>query len=160
MATTTAAIRDVMRRTVRSLVPSVLANVRYTLHDERGDFETWAEANPTAAFRRVAIRSTGSIEPPVVSNTDQEWISTGIDVVIAYPRDHRYGAQLRLDLDDVIEADLRQIEHAIGTNGYAALDLTTGGDALVMTEATERLPGAANVYGLLRLSAGFWRVMP
>lgn len=160
--TTTAAIRDVMVSTVKGLTPSTLQNVRYVPHSERVELRTFAEENPHSSFRRYSIKSIGLIEPPVVSNLDREWVETEIELEIAYPRDHRYGAQLKLDLDDVVELDLRQIEHAIGSNGYATLDLTTGGDAAVTTVETMRDDGgglAPVVYGVIRLRAGYWRAM-
>jgi len=159
VGTTAGAVRDLMRATVRAVAPELRSDVKWKPYDERADFRTWADANPTAAFRQFSIKTVGEIPPPVVSNTDVEWVETSVECVSAYPRDYRYGAQHHLSLDDVIESDLRQLEHAIGTNGYAALDQATGNEALVTTEATFREPGGAVVFGVLRLRVGFWRSM-
>ena len=165
MATTTAAaIRDVMRSTVKALTPATLAEVKFRPFQQRSmsgfDFRQWCEKSPTAAFRLVSILDEGTITPPVVSNMDREWVEKEFLVQVSYPRDHRYGSQAGLDLHDVIESDLRQIEHAIGTNGYATLDLSTGGDACVVTTGTQREEGEACLYGQIRLSVQFWRAMP
>lgn len=160
MATTSAQVRDVMRRTVRALTPAILAHVKFKAHDERVDFRTHALQNPKAAFRVFSIRDSGAVVGPVVSNTAREWIETVFEVVVAYPRDHSYGPQLAMDLDDVIESDLRQIEHSIGTNGYQQLELSTGGDAQSITGSTTREQALAVVFGVLTLNVGFWREMP
>lgn len=157
--TTAAAIRDLMRTTVKALTPTFLENARYKPFAERVDFRAWCEANTTAAFRWFSIRDLGNIAPPVVSNTDREWIETQFEVVIAYPTDHRYGRDMALDLDDCQEGDLKQVEHAIGTNGYQTLDVSTGGDACVTTVETAREQGPACVFGVLRLSVRYWRSM-
>jgi hypothetical protein len=158
--TTSAGVRDLMRETIRALTPNVRSDARWRTHDERVDFRIWAEQNPTAAFRMFSIKTEGQLQPPVVSNTDVEWVETQFELVAAYPRDYRYGGgQHILDLDDVIESDLRQIEHAIGTNGYQSLEQVTGTEATVQTVDTIREPGIAAVFAVLRLRVMYWRVM-
>lgn len=160
MATTTAAaIRDVMRSTVRALTPPGLVNVPYQAHDERVEFRRWAEQTKGGAFRWFSIRDMGAIEPPVVSNADVEWVVTRFVCQVAYPRDYRYGGQLAMDMDDVIELDLRKIEHAIGTNGYSAIESAVG-NATVTTDGTARDEEDACVFGVLTLTVRYWRAMP
>jgi hypothetical protein len=160
MAVTTAAeIRDAMRSAVRAITPSLLAHVPFKAHDERVPLRQWAELNKTAAFRWFSVRDTGDVVPPVVSNMDRDRVETTFEFVTAYPLDYRYGNQLALDMDDVVESDLRQVEHKIGSNGYSLLDLTTGGDATVTTIGTSRESGESCAFGVLRLRVEFWRQM-
>jgi hypothetical protein len=154
-----ASIRDTMITTVAGLTPTTLSGNRYKKHDQRmSDFRAWCEQNPGPAFRRFSIRGTGAQEPPEVTNTDVEWIWTEIEAVVAYPLDFRGGPQMTLDRDDLIEEDMRQIENAIGTNGYSTIE--SAGAGTVTTSSIEREPGQACDFGVLRLRTGFYRAMP
>jgi hypothetical protein len=159
MATTGAAIRDAMIALVEAITPSTHAGDKFVAHREVQPFRDWADANPGGCLRRFSIRSTGALTPPEATNTDIEWVSTDFACVVAYPVNGRQGEDWLLDLDDVIEADLRAIEHRIGTNGYANYAQQTAG-ATVTTTGTAREEGGAVVYGVLELHAGFYRVMP
>lgn len=161
--TTSAAIRDLMRTMVGELTPTLLANVPFKPFDERSmsgfEFREWCEKNPTGAFRRVSILDEGNEDGPVVSNTDREWIEREFLVQIAYPRDHRYGAQQKMDLHDVAESDMKQVEHKIGTNGYARYNTDLSGAATITKLGVSRESGPACVFSLLRLSVRYWRSM-
>jgi hypothetical protein len=160
-STSDSSIVAAMRDRVKDLEPALLPRLRpvgrFELHDEQFPIRIWAEQNPGAALRRVSIRASGRHEPPEVSNHVQEYVSTTIEIVIPYPRDVRYGNQRGLDRDAVISSDLKQIDDAIGTNGYASLDLSTGGDALVVTTSVEREEGISCVFGVITLRASYWR---
>jgi hypothetical protein len=147
-----------MSAALKALTPQGLSHVTFREHKLRGDFRDWCNQNPNGAFRLFSIRGTGRTEPPAVTNTDVEWVSTEIECVIAYPLDYRAGPQLTLDRDDLIEDDLRQIDNTIGTNGYLAIE--NAGAGVVVTIETRREEGIACAFGVLTMSAGFWRAMP
>jgi hypothetical protein len=154
-----ASIRDTMATTVIGLTPPVISSKRFTKYDHRvSDFRAWCEQNPTGCFRKFSIRGTGTQSPPEVTNTDVEWINTEIEAVIAYPLDFKGGPQMTLDRDDLIEDDLRQIENAIGTNGYQTIE-SAGAGTVTTIEAT-REEGQACAFAVLRLAVGFYRAMP
>jgi hypothetical protein len=156
MTTTAAAIRDAMIALVEGLTPTTLASDRFLAHREGLDFRTASEANPPACLRRFSIRTTGTVSPPTVTNTDVEWVETDLECVIAYAPNGRHGAKFLTDLDDAIEHDLRQIEHTIGTNGYAFYAQATAG-ATVTTVDSTREDGGPVTFAVLNLHAGFYR---
>lgn len=161
MATTTlSAIRTLMRQTVVGLTPQTQAHVTFTTWDEVGpSFRRWAEESAPAALRRFTIVDSGNVSVPNATNIDREWVETDVDVVVAYPRDHRYGSSGNLDVHDTIELDLKQIKHAIGPEGYAALDTVTTGDACVVQAQQLREDGDAVMFGILKMRVGYWRAM-
>jgi hypothetical protein len=159
VTTTSAAIRDLMRTTVAGLTPSVMAADRFRAHrEEQGPpFRIWCEANPQAALRLFSIRDLGAIESPALTNADVELVSTEFEAVVCYPNDSRYGRTGQIGQDDVIEADQRQIDRAIGTTGYATLDTTTGGAAVVVTRTVSRELANACTFLSIRFAVQYWR---
>lgn len=156
--TTLAAVIDVMRTAVKGVTPTTHAGVAYKPWNEWGDFRGWAERAPAGAFRWFSIRRDGGITPPAVTNTDLEEVEAEVECVVAYPKDYRYGQQMAKDMDDCIEADLMQVEHKIGTNGFQTIE--TAGDACSLTLSSEIEDGTACAFGVLRLRVIWKRDMP
>lgn len=121
-ATLAASIRDRIIAVITALSPSSLATgAGNAFHEYRnegdGDFIAWAEKNPAAAFRRFQVRDDGTDEPPAVTNMDIEERSVTFEIVISYPQSARTGHKQALSRDDVIAADFRQIDFAVGICG-------------------------------------------
>lgn len=151
-------IRDAMIAVVEDIVPSTLSSDRFRPHREHGDFRDWAIAHPNGCLRRFSIRASGDVSPPLVTNTDVEWVETGFECVVAYAAGGRHGEKFLTAIDDVMESDLRLIEHRIGTNGYAHYGQNIA-RASVTTVGTLREQGLV-AFGVLTLNAGFYRSMP
>lgn len=156
--TTAAAIRNAIVARIARLVPVIEAE-RFIPSQELSDFRDAAERNKTGCFRRYSVRFMGAVTPPLVSNTDVERVGDDIEVVVAYPTTGRFGAKALHALDDVIASDLRQIEHEVGSNGFANLntDLAMVGAATVLTVGQAREDGPAVTFGVLRLRVEFYR---
>lgn len=166
MTTTAAAIRDQMITEVLTLTPATLGDTHpYRLHS---DWERTVREQARAqadVVRLFSIRDTGDLRGPSVSNTDVEWVETVLEFVMAYSikSTSRWGTAAGRDLDDVMEADLKQIEKRIGPSGYAALEGVVGDRALVFggpdwpqrsREVDEQV-----TFSVLRLRVGFYRSM-
>ncbi len=149
---TAASVRDELSGAVADLTAESLAHVKFRAHDNRIDFRTWCNQNPTAAFRRYQIRDVGSVGGSEVYDSQQAWHVTEMECVVAYPRDYRYGHDALIDLDEVLWEDLNAIDNAIGSN--AAAGATT---ACVTTIDKTTEDGAACVFAVLRLQTEFWR---
>ena len=160
MTTTAAAIRDKMITTVEALTPTVSSGERFRLVvDDDGEFRNWADMNPVAALRRFAIYELGTIRPPEVSSTVEQWTDEDFECVLAYPRKSlsRYGAKAFRSLMDTIKSDQKQIEDAIGTNGYQSLETSA---VAVVTSGEWRLEKSpACLFGVLPLRVQYWRAM-
>ena len=115
-------IRDRLLTLVESLTPAAPATPKFLRHraERDGDLIDWAEKNPAACLRRVSAREVGQDEPPTVSNMTEERVTSVLDVRIAYPQTHRYGADAARDRDDVMRADWKKIKYAISGDGGAA----------------------------------------
>lgn len=156
MATTVAAIREVMVSTVKALTPTSHAQRKFKPHRQDVDFRTWCEQNPAAAFRVFSIREDMTEhQGPFVTNTDLEELRTVLECQVAYPLEAEYinDAGMRrplLDRDDVLSEDRKKIRRAIGLNGYQTLD-AAGGNATVFEEQVTVEPLDACVYLVLRL---------
>ena len=124
-ATTSAAIRDVMATAVKALTPSLHGDIKFRAHDQRSmagtDFQLWCDKNPTASYRRFSITDDGTEQTTGASNTDVDWVETEYELAVAYPRDHRYGAQQKIDAFDVMASDRNQLSYAVGYRAFAAL---------------------------------------
>lgn len=156
--TTAGQIRDLMIRTVRGLTPTVAAERGFEPYrEDAGPIRRWADKTPIAAPRRFSVRDVGEVQPPTASDTEVAWVQTEFEVVVSYPYGHGWGSLAALSLDDVIELDAKQIEGAIGTDGYLMLDTSNGGEACVSTLATYREDGDACRFLVIRLSVQFWR---
>lgn len=119
MSTTASAIRDRMITLTQAVTPSTLADTKFRVHREAGDFRSWAMDNPTSCFRRFSVRDTFQTNEPDVTNLDLEWVSTFFDFSCAYPKTYRAGRDGNRDTDDLIEQDMHTLLHSIGTRGYA-----------------------------------------
>lgn len=119
-------IRDRILDVIELVDPVYLTSTRLRRWRQEGpaDFIKWSEDNASACFRRVSIRSTGDDEPPAVSNTDFEERRVVFDIAIAYPQNHRYGADNALDRDDVMTSDWREVDFQIGLCGRGNFGLT------------------------------------
>ena len=156
--TTVAAIRDRMIALVRALVPTVESGTKFVPYREQLDFRSWAEAHPDACLRRFSIATRGQVSPPEVTNTDVERVWVEMEAVVAYPVNSRFGERALASLHDVIASDLQQMEHRIGTNGYA-LYAASNPAATVLTLDTDRENGPVVMFGVLVLRVGFFRSM-
>ena len=143
--TTNALVRDRMLTVIEELVPTSDTQVRFERHqnDGRGDFIEWAESQPAAAYRRFQVRTTGSLEPPETSSGVEEERQITFTITVAYPLDHRYGGDLALDRDDIMDEDERRIENAIGMHGRANFTPPTYPDATWLGGGVDREEAAA-----------------
>lgn len=120
MATTTIKlIRDQQSTLIEALTPTSLSGQLFREHERRDDFREWAEETPGAALRKFYIEDVGDYAPPLSSNSDDEELITTIEVLVAYPKDSRYGAGERRTMNDVMREDMHQIDTAIGHRGTA-----------------------------------------
>lgn len=123
LATTPDLIRDRIIAVITALTPHTVAGDRFRPYRNEGggDFQAWAEANAVGCRRRFQVRRYGVSEPPDVSNEDFEERNVTFRILVAYPQTHRDGAGAALDRDDAMDADMFQIDHAIGMCGRANL---------------------------------------
>lgn len=117
--TTPEAIRDRIITVIESLTPRHDVGVRFARfrNEGRGDLDAWVVANAAGAHRRFQVRRIRQRDGAEVSNSDFEEVRCTFAVRIAYPQTHRWGGDAALDRDDVIDADLYDIDQAIGMNG-------------------------------------------
>ena len=123
VVTTGSAIRDRLITVITGLTPDTVVGDRFRAYRNEGggDFRSWAEAHASGARRRFQVRSVGDRSNPAVSNTDYEERTVTYRVLVAYPQTNRDGADAALDRDDALEADILDIDHAIGMCGRANL---------------------------------------
>lgn len=161
-ATSSSAIRDTMSAALKALTPGANGEAKFREHDNRSmlgfEFQQWCEKSPQAAFRRFLVRSDGNPRMTGASNTDADWVETAMEVTVAYPRDHRYGPQQKLDLDDTIEQDAKRIRWAVGVNGYAAIAAADG--TVLEPETTIRVEGDACFFTVVTIPIGYWEARP
>jgi len=121
LATTTyETIRTDEIAAIAALTPGKLSSVRYRLHRNEEPLRDWAELNPQACFRVFTVQNLFDDEPPEVIN-QQRFIKGLQEVVVAYPRDYRYGNQNILDMHDIMDQDKNQIDVSVGEAGFASL---------------------------------------
>jgi hypothetical protein len=117
---TAEAIRDQCYSLLEALTPTTDATGFRRYRNEGGaDFVEWAEQNPSAALRRFQVREVDEDGEPLVTDTTEERVRMFLEIRIAYPQTHRYGAGNAMDRDDVAKQDWKQIKQAIGINGRA-----------------------------------------
>jgi hypothetical protein len=135
MTTTAAAIRSACLSTIEGLTPRSLSSDRFERHREDrsggATFEEWLVTSHNQ-MRRFSLFDTGVRMPPAVSNADIIRDQVIFTLYVAYPVTNRYGIDGGRSLEDVIDEDQRQIDHAIGLHGSGnipadAVYLTRGG---------------------------------
>lgn len=121
MATTTmAAITAKQRAIIAALVPTKSIRRRFEQHAGRRDFIDWAETNPGRCLRAFEVIDTGEASVPDVSDLNVALELGTSEVTIAYPHQWAdYGRDNRRAMEAMIEADMRQVDDAIGLNGIA-----------------------------------------
>jgi hypothetical protein len=134
---TAEAIRDQCYSLVEAITPTSLVPDKFRRYRNEGDadFQAWAESVPTAALRRFQIRQRGADEPPTVSNTTTERVTLMLEIRIAYPQTHRYGAANGMDRDDVMNDDWKLINRKIGLYGRG--NFSSGNDCTPMGATME-----------------------
>ncbi len=154
---TAEAIRDRIYTLIESLTPTSLASDKFRRHRNEGDanFEEWAEKNPAAALRRFQVREVSEDGEPDVSNTTEEAVETELEVRIAFPQSHRYGAANGMDRDDVRKLDWKQIKQTIGANGRANFSGTS--DCTPLGGAETREQGGKIDYSVIRVRFRYHR---
>lgn len=130
--TTIKLIREQQQTLVNALTPASHSGVKFRDYSDQQPFEDWAEATPQGCLRRYAIKDLFSYEDVAVSDMSSEDIRTSLELVIAYPRDARYGLQNEEHMRDVIREDMHQIDTAIGARGYG--DYVSGQSGCWMRE--------------------------
>jgi len=148
MTTTLAAIRDEQIAIVQALTPSDLAHVPFRVALDERDFREWAQAEPVAAFRRFAIVDRWTYTTPEADGGDVTWEPTEVDVMVAYPRDYRYGTGNSRSREDVMRADRAQIDYAIGA--WGAENMSDSSATLIATRV-EEYPAVAILAMTLRV---------
>lgn len=158
MATTTfEAIRDLQKQAIEALTPATHASVTFLAARDERDFREWASANPAAAFRRFTIVNAFDYQAPEVDNHDVVFERMAEQVVVAYPSaGGRYGAENRRDLHDLIDADWRQIDRAIGPYGQN-LGNWVDGQSLCVRTSVDVLEDEDMFFMLLTYEVGFYR---
>lgn len=119
--TTFAQIRDAQVTAIRAITPTQHPTLKFALARGEKPLREWAKANPQAAFRQFTISNGFSYTGPEISNCDVIWQRMTEIVEVAYPRQMgRYGSDNERDMHDLIDADWRKIDGAIGHVGYAS----------------------------------------
>jgi hypothetical protein len=121
VATTTAdAICNRAITVIEALTPRSL-DKRFRAYRNEGDadFEDFADKAAAGALRRFQVRTLPADEVPESSNNDVEIHFVNLVVIVAYPKDARYGRDQALDRDRVMDEDRHIIETAIGMRGAA-----------------------------------------
>lgn len=137
---TAAAIRDRVIQLIEWVDPVSLTGTRFRRYrNEWGaDFNEASEKNPAGMFRRFQVRNLGNDEPPEVSNMVHEERRLALEILIAYPQDHRAGRDNALDRDDIIEEDWDYIDFNIGICGRANFSGTHDCTPIGCTKEIER----------------------
>lgn len=146
--TTAESIRDRIIDVIEALTPTSLSGDKFRAYRNEGaGFTDWCESKPVGAFRRFQVLETGSDAPPETSSGVEEERTATFQVVIAYPRTARYGADQGLDRHDVMREDQRLIERAIGMHGKANFTSPFPAATWLMDgSATDRQDGEACDY--------------
>ena len=120
MATTTLKlIREQWATLLQALTPSSLIAQKFREYKDRKEFRDWSEDSPSAALRRFFIEDGMDYELPLSSNMDDEEITTEMTLMVAYPKDGRYGSGEGKTMRDVMREDMHQIDTALGHRGIA-----------------------------------------
>ena len=164
MTTTIDAVCRKMIDVVEALTPSTLADypfVHWKGHER--PLRAQALGGAPEMVRRFAIVPLGDVSGPATTNGDQEWVEETVEVRVAYPRKaaSRWGPEPELALVAAIAADRTQLEGAIGPTGYQELDLSLGGDAVVLGGPDQpqrtREDEEHVVFSVMRMRVGYSR---
>jgi len=152
--TTAAAVREAMLTAVEGITPAIESSTPFRRFREQapGDFRDWAEKHPGQCLRRVSIRSVGSQRSALVSSTLSEETSDTFEVVVAYQASNRFGSAA--ELDDVIEADQKQIHRVIGPPGYASFSAPA---TVIHQDNWERENAPGVVFAVIRYRVDWFR---
>jgi hypothetical protein len=141
MATSTAAvIRDRVRTLIAQVDPVSFTGTRFRdwRYEGTADFRDAMEKLSAGAFRRYYVRNVGNDEPPAVSNMSFEERRLTLEILIAYPATHCYGADNAMDRDDIIEEDWVEIDFQIGLCSRANFGDSSDCTPLGCTKEIER----------------------
>jgi hypothetical protein len=161
VTTTAGAIRAACCAAIEALTPRSLAGDRFELHrDDQASgqtFEAWL-GTTQSQVRRFVMRDVGLRSPPTVSNADVVRERVTFEVVVAYPLSNRYGTDGGRSLEDLVDEDQRQIDHAIGLHGSANVPA----DAVFLVDQSrwDRVRAETYVFILGTIAFEFWRSAP
>ncbi len=120
MTTTFEAIRDRQATALEALTPSEISATRFRRHVVAEDFMAWVEANTAACFRRFQSLSNFDDTQEPTADGSLEGCRHTMDLRVAYPLQMgKYGKDNGRDMEDLMRADLAQIDRTIGLNGGA-----------------------------------------
>jgi hypothetical protein len=121
VTTTFETIRNAQASTIEALTPGQHATDKFRRHRERQEFMAWVAANPKACMRRFQILSDLNPTQEPTADGSIELCRHTLEVRVAYPVwPGKYGAENDRDMEDLMTADLHQIDGAIGLNGFAS----------------------------------------
>ncbi len=112
--TTWATVRDQHLALIKALSPTSRPTVLFErIPNEAPNLEAFALKSPSASLRKFEIRKAGTMETPVLSNTDIQQ-EDGVTLIrIAYPSRSSLGASGALDVDQVADEDMNAIRDAL-----------------------------------------------
>lgn len=117
--TTFALIRDQIVTKVKALTPTLLAGDKFDHVPKRYDVREFVESSGgSGVLRRFDIQRAGTTETLPHLSTSEVMREEYARLTVAYPRTYgRYGTNDRLDMEDVIRSDARQIRDTIMSTG-------------------------------------------
>ena len=119
MTTTLALIRTSHLARLQAIVPSARTDVLFRAHREEVPLLEWAQAHPAACWRRFSLLADSDYDIVGTTAGDIETYTQGLTLLVAYPADWgKYGAGNAGSLDEAIDADIEQLDGAIGRRGY------------------------------------------
>ena len=131
MTTTIKIIRDKQAALVGALLSPSMSNRKFKERRET-DLEEWAEKNPKAALRRFSVEDLFEYDEVLSSNSDSEELITNVRLLVAYPKDTRYGPNNENSQRDLIREDMHQIDTALGHRG--AVGYVSGQNAAIAVD--------------------------
>jgi hypothetical protein len=121
VTTTFELIRNQQCSVIEALTPTRHAGKKFQRHVDQAEFTDWATQYPAACLRRFQILSNFDIEQGPTADGSIEACSHTMELRIAYPMHAGlYGSENQRDMEDMLSADLHQIDAAIGLNGFAS----------------------------------------
>jgi hypothetical protein len=159
---TMAAIRTEIIARIEAIAPSAMADVAFLPYVDDSaisdDLRTWAQANPGACLRRFDVEALGDTDEVAVSWVTAERVTESAEIVVAYPRDNRFGDLAALF--DAIATDLAAIDEYAGTRGFSVDPIAAANSAAIVTEAPTREAGEGVFFGVIPLRVTYWRFPP